>query len=148
MNVRPAFRFCIAAQLLAFAATGGMPAASAAPAQAAAHVPDMGTIDTDSDKRLDRHELGVAAALDFERLDADRDGYLTRAEFARKRNVKLLLPFPAHLGTAAVFATADADRDGKLDKREYARAVVAAYLGCDRNRGGTIAIGDLRRCGL
>jgi hypothetical protein len=145
MKVAVLFRLYVGAQLLAFAVAGGSPF-GAAQARAAGVMPDFGTIDTDSDKRLDRRELGVAASLDFERLDVEHHGYLTRAEFAKTRSAKLLLPFPGRVGTTAAFTAADTNRDGTVDKREYTRAVVRAYLGCDRERAGTIGIDDLRHC--
>ncbi|GFK92253.1 hypothetical protein NNJEOMEG_00075 [Fundidesulfovibrio magnetotacticus] len=45
----------------------------------------------------------------FDRLDADKDGYLTKSEIQKQ--------FPSF--TNAMFAQADADRDGKLSLGEW-----------------------------
>ncbi len=121
-------------------------AADSAPAQTQRAMSAFGAIDSDHDSKLDRGELAAAAGKDFDRLDVDRDGYLTRDELARTRSKTLLLPFPGRLSTAAAFAAADTDHDRKIDKREYQRAVVAAYMRCDRNRDGTIELSDLNHC--
>jgi len=105
-------------------------------------------IDTDGDAKLDRSELSAAAGRDFARLDADRDGYLTRGELAKTRSTSLYLPFPGRFSSAAAFSAADTDGDGKIDKREYEAAVVRAYLACDRNHDGTLEVSDLRHCSL
>jgi EF hand domain-containing protein len=54
-------------------------------------------------------EAAVLAA-EFARLDADRDGYISRAEALKDPEV------------VRTFRRADADKDGKLDPREFATA--------------------------
>jgi Ca2+-binding EF-hand superfamily protein len=137
-----AVALCISAALFAADA----PPAAAAMNSASA-LANFRAIDTDRDAKLDRHELTVAAAKDFDRLDVDHDGYLTATELRRTRSKMLLLPFPGRFASAAAFATADTDRDDNIDKHEYEAAVVKAYLSCDSNHDGTIEVSDLRRCG-
>jgi Ca2+-binding EF-hand superfamily protein len=115
-------------------------------AQTRSAISDFHVIDTDHDRKLDRHELAAAAAHDFERLDIDHDGYLTHGELDRTRDVSLLLPVPGHLNAKLAFAAADTDRDHKIDQHEYVHAIVAAYMSCDRNHDGTIEVSDLRHC--
>jgi Ca2+-binding EF-hand superfamily protein len=123
------------------------PSIASAQGNAANAIAGFHAIDTDGDAKLDRRELTAAAGRDFDRLDLDRDDFLTRSELAKTRSTSLLLPFPGRFGSAAAFAAADTDRDGKIDKHEYEAAVVRAYLACDRNHDGTIELSDLRHCG-
>ncbi len=125
-----------------------LPLASAAQTASSSAMSGFRTIDSDHDAKLDKAELGAAAGRDFDRLDVDHDRYLTQAELKRVRGPKLLLPLPGHLGTASAFAAADTDHDRKIDKREYERAIVQAYLTCDRNADGTIEMSDLKYCAL
>jgi len=66
----------------------------------------------------------------FARLDADRDGRLSLAEFERGASVEIAL------GAGAAHALTPADRDGLL-RREFGRI--------DADRDGEIALDEFRR---
>jgi Ca2+-binding EF-hand superfamily protein len=62
---------------------------------------------------LGQDSMRQAADVQFQQLDADADGFVTRPEAAR-------IP-----GVAERFAKFDTNRDGKLDRAEFTALVVS-----------------------
>lgn len=62
---------------------------------------------------LGQDSMRQAADVQFQQLDTDNDGFITRSEAAK-------IP-----GVAERFAKFDANRDGRLDRSEYAALVVS-----------------------
>ena len=88
------------------------PQAPSQPARAHDGMHDrMAQLDTDHDGRISRKESAARPemAQRFDKVDADRDGFLDRGDFQAHRQQR----------HDACFAKADADEDGKLDRAEF-----------------------------
>jgi Ca2+-binding EF-hand superfamily protein len=87
--------------------------------------------DPDNDRTLDLAEINKAADAQFDALDADHDGSLSRKELGDRV-------------TKAEFSAADADHDGSLSKGEYATIVAKRFHAANRDKDTTIEITELK----
>ena len=74
----------------------------------------------------------------FEKLDADHNGSLTAAEFAR------LGPPPMKANPEALMAQMDGNKDGKVTKAEHAAAGKARFTQLDTNKDGVLTEAEAR----
>ena len=68
----------------------------------------------------------------FARLDADKNGAISAAEFAK------LGPAVVKPNAAPLMARVDTNKDGKITKAEHGAAVTARFNAMDANKDGTI----------
>jgi hypothetical protein len=87
--------------------------------------------DPDHDKTLDVSEINKAADAQFDSLDADHDGTLSRKELGGRV-------------TKAEFAAADADHDGTLTKDEYETIVARRFKAANPDHDTTIDVAELK----
>jgi hypothetical protein len=87
--------------------------------------------DPDHDRTLDLAEINKAADGEFDKLDVDHDGSLSRKELGNRV-------------TKAEFAAADADHDGTLDKAEYESIVAKRFQAANPDKDTTIDVGELK----
>jgi hypothetical protein len=107
-------------------------AASITPQARADSVSDfLAKWDPDHDKTLDLAEVNKAADAEFDKLDADHDGTLSRKEIG-------------HRVTRAEFAAADIDHDGTLTKTEYEMIVAARFKAANPGSDTTIEAAELK----
>lgn len=102
--------------------------------------------DKDHDGRLSRADFEAAhprLASQFEAIDADGDGFVTKDEMQVFR-----ASLRARSGKRpAVFEKADADRDGKLSRREFTAAypgIAHDFAEVDANRDGFVTRREMR----
>lgn len=74
----------------------------------------------------------------FARLDADKNGSLSAAEFAR------LGPAPVKANPDPLMAQMDKDKDGKVTKAEHSAAGSARFTQLDGNKDGTLTEAEAR----
>lgn len=147
---------------VASAQQGSKPA-SAPKVTAAAPVPrtvfiqtmdgEFGKMDADKDKLLTKAEIeqfqravsqleAQARARElFARLDADRNGQLSIAEFGQ--TVAAAPP-----NAAPVLGHADLNRDGRITLVEYRTAKLANFDRMDADKDGVVSVPELKAAGL
>jgi Ca2+-binding EF-hand superfamily protein len=96
---------------------------------------DFERIDADKDGAVSLAEFDAARRRDFDLLDADRNGALSRAEFIRQRGAD---PRLAPLRERR-FQDMDANRDGRVSRDEYLAYGRRQFALLDRNRDGRIS---------
>lgn len=141
------------------AAGGALIAALAAALPAAAQTAEQALstvfrfIDRNGDGFIDRGEFRRARAIQFERMDRDRDGKVTEAEFTSKlagNRPRLAgangLPErdPAAFDAAAAEAYRELDRDGDgvVDRDEFVAAGEPRFAAADRDKDERISRGE------
>jgi hypothetical protein len=87
--------------------------------------------DPDHDQTLELAEINKAADAQFDKLDLDHDGTLSRKELG-------------HRVTKAEFEAADTDHDGKLEKAEYETIVARRFKAANPDNDETIDIAELK----
>lgn len=159
---RPPVAFIVLA-LLAAAQAGAQPArAPAAPAAVpvprTAFIQTMDTefrqMDADKNNRVTRTEIeqfqqavGLLQAQNqvralFVRLDTDRNGQLSAAEFSR------MAVAPAPPNPAPVMSQADLNRDGSITLVEYRTAKLVNFDRMDADKDGIVSVAEMRAAGL
>lgn len=78
----------------------------------------------------------------FTQLDADRNGQLSSAEFA-----KVAAPAPPVNGEPVV-AQLDLNRDGKVSLVEYRTAKLASFDRIDSDKDGVVTVAEMRAAGV
>jgi Ca2+-binding EF-hand superfamily protein len=101
-------------------------AISAIPAYAAGDVFDK--IDTDGSKMIDKKEYTDSVSKSFDRLDKNKDGYLSRKEFKATG-----IP-----NSDKFFDELDTNRDGKISKDEFEKGADKHFKIMDKNNDGFI----------
>jgi Ca2+-binding EF-hand superfamily protein len=106
--------------------------ASLAPPARADSVSDfIAKWDPDHDRTLDLAEVNKAADAEFDKLDVDHDGSLSRKELGNRV-------------TKAEFTAADVDHDGTLDKAEYQSIVAKRFQAANPGNDSTIDVAELK----
>ena len=118
-----------------------------ASASAPARAGEFETVDTNDDGRVSsgEHEVYVRAA--FDRMDADADDKLTRAEIdtAGREFLRHVYAGGTFLGGAAEPTTAeklqrlDANQDGLISQGEYAAAGAGKFQKMDKDNNGELS---------
>jgi Ca2+-binding EF-hand superfamily protein len=151
----------VALGLVAVPAAAAPPAAPARPA--AVPVPradfirtmdaEFGKMDANQDKVVTRSEIEqferaanllqarAAAHLLFEKMDTDRNGQLSPAEFER-------MVTPAPPNPAPILAQHDVNKDGKITLVEYRTAKLANFDRMDADKDGIVSVAEMRAAGL
>ncbi len=151
----------VALGLVAVPAAAAPPAAPARPA--AVPVPradfirtmdaEFGKMDANQDKVVTRAEIEqferaanllqarAAAHLLFEKMDTDRNGQLSPAEFER-------MVTPAPPNPAPILAQHDVNKDGKITLVEYRTAKLANFDRMDADKDGIVSVAEMRAAGL
>jgi Ca2+-binding EF-hand superfamily protein len=99
---------------------------SAMPAYAAGDVFDK--IDTDGNKKIDKKEYTDAVSKSFDKLDKNRDGYLSREEFKATG-----IP-----NSNKLFDELDTNKDGRISKDEFIKGAEKHFTIMDKNADGFI----------
>jgi Ca2+-binding EF-hand superfamily protein len=99
---------------------------SAMPAYAAGSIFEK--IDTDDNKKIDKKEYTDAVSKSFDKLDKNKDGYLSREEFKATS-----IP-----NTDELFDQLDKDKDGRISKDEYVKGAEKHFTIIDKNADGLI----------
>ena len=106
-------------------------------------------VDADQDGQLTRTEVenSQKAAIEarvrarntalFTRLDADKSGQISAAEFAA-------LPTTAPRADAAAFLRLDTDKDGKVSAAEHAAGTTANFNRIDKNKDGIVSAAEAK----
>lgn len=99
-------------------------------------------LDADDNGRIERTEVMAAQARRFARLDSDRDGVLTEAQFVDAMVERMRTRLERR------FDRMDADGDGRLTVIEFQAVAGARFDRVDGADTGSVAIDDLRgrRC--
>lgn len=151
----------VAVELLV-APTAGAQQASSAPGAVA--VPrtafiqtmdgEFGKMDADKDKVLIRTEIeqflravavaeaGARARALFTRLDADKNGQLSLAEFGK------MAVAPPPPSATPVLSQADLNRDGRVTLVEYRTAKLANFDRMDADKDGIVTVPEMKAAGL
>jgi Ca2+-binding EF-hand superfamily protein len=105
----------------------------------------FGQIDNDGDGTISLGELLAARRIVFRRLDADRNGAISAAEFAAREAAIVTPSGQAPPPLSAVPARAsrrflqlDRDHDGRVTVGEYLADGKARFAAADRNRNGRL----------
>lgn len=114
---------------------------AAAPGFAQSPSSAIDRLDANGDGAVSRQEFRIARAADFRRLDADRDGTLTEAEFLGRGADP---ESPVTRRRRARFAALDADGDGRVTQPEYFEFGARQFRGRDANGDGRISPDELR----
>lgn len=107
---------------------GGTPGGGPAGMQPGARIMAM---DKDGDGKVSRAEFSGAPAV-FDRLDADKDGSLTRDEAARGPQVMM-----------DILRAMDTDGDGKISRDEY-RGPAERFTQLDADKDGFVTFDEIR----
>ena len=80
--------------------------------------------------------IGARLQAEFNKLDTDRSGQLSLAEF------RAAAPAPKAPGAASATAMQqlDANKDGKISADEYRTPILAAFNSVDTNKDGTVSV--------
>jgi starvation-inducible outer membrane lipoprotein len=105
-------------------------APAAAKPRAANPMVGMTRADANMDGKISRTEADGQASQRFDRLDANRDGFLAPDE----------MPGPA----ARMMGRADADHDGKLSRAEYLVQAGNRFDRIDADRDGQISAAEMK----
>lgn len=115
---------------------------------------EFANMDADKNKVVTRAEIeqfqraaGAIRARDrartlFARLDSDRNGRLSIAEFER------LAAAPARPNAAPTLAQADLNRDGRITLVEYRTAKLANFDRMDADKDGVVSVAELKAAGI
>jgi Ca2+-binding EF-hand superfamily protein len=99
-------------------------------------------LDGDRDGAISRAEFALARDREFTRLDADHDGSVSRAEFVDRRLPRSDLPSARvealRRSFEARFAALDANGDGRISQAEYAANGRLLFQRLDRDGDGRI----------
>jgi len=87
--------------------------------------------DTDHDGSVSLDEAKKAAADEFDKLDRDHDGTLTRRELRGRLSGKS-------------FTAADTDKDGTISKDEYLAVVEKRFKAADADKDGSLSDAEFR----
>jgi hypothetical protein len=98
--------------------------------------------DKDGDDLVSRDEYVADAARRFVRLDADKDGTLTRSEIEREAD-RIAARIKARM--LKQFAGNDSDKDGKLHRAESDLAAGIRFAELDVNSDGKLASADFMK---
>lgn len=79
----------------------------------------------------------------FAQLDADRNGVLSPAEFAR-----VVPPAPAQVNLTPMFQRFDTNHDSSISKVEYRAATVANFDRLDTDKDGIVSAAEMRAGGI
>jgi Ca2+-binding EF-hand superfamily protein len=97
--------------------------------------------DSNQDARLSRDESRMPKPW-FDRVDADKDGFLTKAELlaapTREQQKQ------AQIGAPPMFARLDANKDGKVDRAEVDKAAADMLARLDTNKDGALSADELK----
>ena len=111
-------------------------------------------MDADKNNRVTRTEVeqfqqavGLLEAQNrvralFARLDTDRNGQLSAAEFSRMA----VAPVPPN--AAPVLSQADLNRDGSITLVEYRTAKLANFDRMDTDKDGIVSVAEMRAAGI
>jgi Ca2+-binding EF-hand superfamily protein len=83
----------------------------------------------------------AAAHLLFEKMDTDRNGQLSPAEFEH-------MVTPAAPNPAPILAQHDLNKDGKITLVEYRTAKLANFDRMDADKDGVVSVAEMRAAGL
>lgn len=112
---------------------------AALPAAAQSPPLQLQQLDADGDGTVSRREFEIARAADFRRLDRDRDGALTEAEFLGDQEAG-----PARNRRAERYAEIDADGDGLVREDEYFAFGRRQFTAFDANGDGRVTPAEFR----
>lgn len=102
-------------------------------------------VDADGDRRVSLVEMQAAQAQRFARLDANRDGRLTREERRAGRDaVRTERARRRADREAAMLARRDVDRDGVLSPAEAPARLAERFDQFDADRNGRLTAGELQ----
>lgn len=157
----------IALGVVAGASAGAQqPRRAAAPPKAPAAVPvprtefihtmdvEFGKMDADRNQIVTRAEIEQAqraaglfkareaARLLFNRMDSDKNGQLSLAEFER------MAITPAAPDPAPILAQHDLNKDGKITLVEYRTAKLANFDRMDADKDGIVSVAEMKAAGL
>ncbi|WP_423605282.1 EF-hand domain-containing protein [Sphingomonas sp. MS122] len=91
--------------------------------------------DADRDGYITREEYAVARAAQFDRMDRNKDGSVTRADFGRLARFKP----DAVDRLMSVLSTADADQDGRITRAELEAAPMPVFERGDGDGDGRLS---------
>jgi Secreted protein acidic and rich in cysteine Ca binding region. len=109
---------------------------------------EFSAMDANKDKKLSKPEIEkfrraalerqrVARSINlFNRLDADKNGYLSREEFSH-----LAAPIPA-INVQPLMTRADANRDQQLSEEEYRASATGDFDRLDINKDGILSAAE------
>lgn len=129
-------RACAAALLVVGA--GALPAGAQTARPAASDL--FARVDANRDGVVTRQEFSAARSRDFADLDTDRDGRLSRKEFVDRPSQAVVL---MHL-RARRFDEMDANRDGVVSRAEYVAFGNVIFGRFDVNRDGRLTRAEYR----
>lgn len=101
-------------------------AISAMPAYASGDVFDK--IDIDGNKKIDKKEFTDTVLKSFDKLDKNKDGYLSREEY-KEANIP---------NSDESFNELDTDKDGRVSKDEFSKGAEKHFKIMDKNGDGFI----------
>jgi len=135
-------RFSMSRNVLLPAAVASLALAGAAHAQSGMGPPDL---DTDHDGKVTFTEFKAGAgARMMNRLDANKDGRITKAEFQVMVDRMAQMAGPeAQARAAERFAADDANHDGALSRSEVEAASRRRFDRADTNHDGWLSKGEL-----
>lgn len=91
--------------------------------------------DADRDGFITREEYAAARAAQFDRMDRNKDGSVTRADFGRLARFKP----DAVERLMSVLSAADSDRDGRITRAELQSAPMPVFERGDSDGDGRLA---------
>jgi len=91
---------------------------------------DFDTLDADKDGKITKEEIAAARTARIKAMDPDGDGFVTREEMLAHANDMARKQVEARIGD--MFARMDTDGDGKLGAAEVMAAPMGGQRGMDR----------------